>query len=126
MNNISKLVDHQANLTVYIVSGEVSLEDIKTEIQRFYEGNITKDVLWDLSECDVSKVTFKDIQNLAYIPRKHYKTRTGGKTAIVAHRDITYGLSRVYASLTELQALPFETKSFRSIKEAREWLAANR
>jgi len=91
MNNISKLVDHQANLTVYIVSGEVSSEDIKTEIQRFYKGNITKDVLCDLSECDVSKVTFKDVQNLAYIPRKHYKTRTGGKTAIVADRDITYG-----------------------------------
>lgn len=126
MSRINKIVDLQANLTVYIVTGEVSSEEIKNEIQRFYEGYITKDVLWDLSESDVSKITFSEVRNITHIPRKHYKTRTGGKTAIIAHQDITYGLSRAYESLTELQDLPFETKAFRSIEEARLWLAATR
>ena len=48
--------------------------------------------------------------------------REDGKTAIVAPDDVTFGLSRMYGILTEGQGPPFETRSFRSVEEAYQWL----
>jgi hypothetical protein len=48
--------------------------------------------------------------------------RTGGKTAIVAPADITFGLIRMYEFVTDVQDLAFETRTFRSATEADEWL----
>lgn len=124
MGNIRVQVDTQKNLTVFTVIGEVDAEEIKNEIRKFYEGEVTKYILWELSESDVSKLTSSDVQNIASTPLKYSKKRIGGKTVIVAPKDISFGLSRMYEIRKEMQNLPFHTMSFRTYKEAYNWLFA--
>ncbi len=122
MGSIEARVDSQAALTVFTVVGRVSAEQIRDVIVKFYDGNVTLNVLWDLAESDVSHLTSSEIHSVAQTPRRFSEMRTGGKTAIVAPADITFGLTRMYEFVTEVQDLPFETRTFRSASEAYEWL----
>ena len=122
MGSIQKQVDSQKDLTVYTVLGKVSAGQVRRAILKFYEDDITMKVLWDLSKSDVSSLTTTEIQGVAFTSRKLANMRKGGKTAIVAPENITYGLSRKYELLTNTQNLPFETQAFRTTEEAYQWL----
>ena len=122
MGKIKLKVDSQKDLTVFTVVGEVDSGEILNEIRKFYEGEVTKYILWDLSESDVSKLTSSDVQKIAFTPPEYSKKRIGGKTAMVAPKNITFGLSRMYEMMKENQNLPFPTMSFRTCKEAYKWL----
>lgn len=122
MGKISVQVDYEKNLTVFTVIGEVEADEIKNEIRKFYEGEVTKFVLWELSESDVSKLTFSDVKDIASTPIEYSKKRIGGKTAIVAPEKITFGLSRMYDTMKDIQKVPFPTMSFRTYDKAYNWL----
>ena len=122
MASIEVRVDAQADLTVCTVLGRVAAEQVEEAILKFYDGNVTLNVLWDLSKGDVSHLTSSEIHAIAQTPRKFSHMRSGGKTAIVAPTDITFGLTRMYQLVTDVQDLPFETRIFRSTSEAYEWL----
>jgi hypothetical protein len=122
MGSIGIRVDSQADLTVYTMVGRASAEQVRDVILKFYDGNVTLNVLWDLSKSDVSHLTSSEIHTVAQTPRRFSNIRSGGKTAIVAPADITFGLTRMYEFLTGVQDLPFETRTFRSTTEAYEWL----
>jgi hypothetical protein len=122
MGSIGIRVDSQADLTVYTMVGRASAEQVRDVILKFYDDNVTLNVLWDLSKSDVSHLTSSEIHTVAQTPRRFSNIRSGGKTAIVAPADITFGLTRMYEFLTGVQDLPFETRTFRSTTEAYEWL----
>ena len=125
MGNIQKKIDKNADLVVYTVSGKVSAVDIKEIIELFYQGNVFKYVLWDITEGDLSSLTADDVQNLASTPREHSEKRIGGKTALVAAKDAAFGLARMFEILTEHKNFSFETHVFRSMDEATKWLFEN-
>jgi hypothetical protein len=122
MSTISKHVDPDANITVYTVEGRIHADEIVDEITRFYKGDVTLNVLWDLSNSDVKDLTADQVRTIAHIPREKADKRKGGKTAIVAPVDMTFGLSRMYGSLTESNGYPFETHIFRHLTDACTWL----
>lgn len=122
MGNIQKQVDSQKDLTVYTVLGKISAGQVRRVILKFYEDDVTMKVLWDLSKSDVSSITASEIQGVAFTSRKFASKRKGGKTAIVASENLTFGLTRMYELLTNAQDLPFETQAFRTTEEAYHWL----
>jgi len=122
MRNVQIQIDSQYDLTTFTVVGKVAAEVVRNAIQKFYEGNVTMNVLWDLSGSDLSSITSSEINGIAKTPRKYASMRTGGKTAIVAPTDLTFGLTRMYGIMTEVQDLPFETQVFRTTEEAHQWL----
>ena len=122
MGNIQKNVDEQNALTIYTVTGKITGSEVQDVIREFYEGNTTPNVLWDLTQCDVSGITSSDVQRIASFQRKQADSRLGGKTAIAASEEVAFGLARMYELLTELRELPFATRTFRTPEEAKEWL----
>ena len=122
MDNINVHVDTQNDLAVHTVVGDVSADEVQNSIRKFYEGTVTNRVLWDFTNGAMSGISSSEVQRIAYYPRKHAHKRNGGKAAIVAPKEVTYGLSRMYELLTELRELPFETRAFRTPEEAYEWL----
>ena len=122
MRNVQIQIDSQYDLTTFTVVGKVAAEVVRNAIQKLYEGNVTMNVLWDLSGSDLSSITSSEINGIAKTPRKYASMRTGGKTAIVAPTDLTFGLTRMYGIMTEVQDLPFETQVFRTTEEAHQWL----
>ncbi len=122
MENIHVRIDPESDLTVYRVIGQVTGDDVSRIIKEFYDNHITRNVLWDLSESDVSKLSADDVFRVAHTPRKRAEMRIGGKTAIVAPTDITFGLTRMYEFMTEVQSFSFTTQTFRTTQEAYQWL----
>jgi len=49
-------------------------------------------------------------------------SRQGGKTAVVAPKDLVYGLARMFQIMSDTDDFPFETRVFRSYEEAEQWL----
>ena len=122
MENVHKKIDKNADLVVYTVKGKISAADIKEIIQLFYQGNVSKYVLWDITEGDLSSLTADDVQNIASTPREHSDKRKDGKTALVAAKDAIFGLARMFEIFTEHKNFPFETQVFRSIDDVKKWL----
>ena len=122
MGRIDIKLDSEKDLTIITVIGNPGLEEYLKVTKKFYEKEVTKYALIDMSESDVSSVSPTDIQTVAFTPPEYSKKRAGGKTAIVAPKDITFGLSRMYETMKEMQNLPFPTMAFRTQEEAYDWL----
>lgn len=122
MGMIEKRVDEQSGLTSYTGIGEISGADVLKEVQKFYSGKMTKNVLWDLSGADLRQITSSEIYSIAKLPREHFEERRGGKTAIVVSSDFSFGLTRMYELQTNAEEQPFETDVFRTLEAAHAWL----
>lgn len=122
MKHIGKRYEKTADLTIFRVIGPVTPQEIKEAINEFYEGITTKNVLWDLARGNFELISNVDIQEFVSIPKSQYMARKGGKSAIVADTDLAYGMARVYEARSQAASLPFETKIFRNIEDAFQWL----
>ena len=122
MKHIGKKYKPSSDLTIFTVIGPVTPAELAEAINEFYEGVTSKDVLWDLSRGDFSLISNTVIQDLVKIPKAQYLARKGGKSALVAEKDLAYGIARVYKARTAMDPLPFETKVFRTMEEAHQWL----
>jgi len=122
MANVKIQVESESDLTVFTVVGELTASDARDIIQKFYEGRVTLNVLLDLSQGDVSKISADDVHSIAHTPRKYAEMRKGGKSAIIAPTDIAFGLTRMYEFMTDIQNYPFKTQAFRTTQEAYRWL----
>jgi hypothetical protein len=123
-------VDEARQLTVLTVVGEVSFVEMRRAIETFWETDEpTLDVLWDYRRADMSQLALEDHEALVRIGLKYsdrHAERTDGRTAIVASRDLEYGMNRASEALTQLEGYPFQIKTFRTAEEAEAWLAEAR
>lgn len=78
--------------------------------------------IWDLSKADLSNISNEDIQRIAEFGFKYASTRREGKTAFVAPEDFGFGLSRVFAAISEMKPMPVEMGSFRNLNDEKKWL----
>jgi len=123
MGKIAKEIHEQTGLTVYTALGSVTGGEIQNAIRDFYEhGPVTRNVLWDISFAELVELTADDVRAISRLPRQSLEKRAGGKTAIVAAKDLAYGLSRMYQSSSQREELPFEVKVFMDPGRARKWL----
>jgi len=123
VGNIKVHQDSERELTVFTAEGMIRADDVATAIETFYRNAVTLNVLWDISGADVSRIEASDIEKIVHLSVAHGETRVGGKTAVVATEDLTFGLSRVYETLKEAEQLPFQTSVFRSLDDAYAWLS---
>jgi hypothetical protein len=122
VNHVGKKYEVSSDLTIFTVIGQVTHDEIKEVINEFYEGVTSKNVLWDLNRGNFELISNEEIQDLVNIPRSQYLARKGGKTAIVAGKDLAYGMARIYEARSRTDPVPFETRIFRTIEEANQWL----
>lgn len=123
MGTIEKRVDIAENLTIFTVVGKVEREVYEKTFKDFYEkGPVTKFVLFDLTRSVVDHLDSSEVYSLAQTPRTCLGAREGGKTAIVAPSDLTFGLARMFEFTTGKEGLSFDTSTFRTTDEAMQWL----
>jgi len=115
--------DMKRNLTIYTCKGQISVDEIKKKVKSFYEGTPSRNVIWDFTEADLSSITADEIRALASGVKKLAHSREGGKTAIVAPEDISYGFGRMYQIFAEIYAQIADIGVFRSKLEAERWLS---
>lgn len=112
----------KGNLTLNIVSGSFSADDVIAALDRFYSGEPTPHVLWDFSNADFDEITSDDVRRMSEFSRMHEAKRAHGKTALVFSADVGYGLGRMFGTLQEVDESPVQHRSFRTMEEAMVWL----
>jgi hypothetical protein len=122
MAQIKKDVHKDKDITIVNVSGELLFEQIVQVLEDFYKSDFTLKLLWDLSHADLSALTNSHIEKIISYAKSKSHLREGGKTAIVALKDIDYGVSRMYEILSELKEHPVSHSVFRNRDEALKWL----
>ena len=125
MDKIQTLIDDSKNLTIFTLTGVVTLDDILKQVEKYYSGKTTLYAIWDISEADVSNISNEDIANIAEFGLKFAGARRGGKSAFIASEDFGYGISRVFGAVSELKNMPIEISSFRNINDAKKWLGVD-
>jgi len=119
---ISSHIDEAKGLTVFKVTGMLRYDELLTVVKSFYAEDPTKHVLWDMIDATEIQVTSKEVETIANFRLRFEGKRTWGKTAIVAQKDIIFGLSRMFQIQSDVQQAPYPVKVFRSIDAANQWI----
>ena len=123
---ITSQIDQTKNLTIYTLTGELTVDDIQSAIKSFYEAHkLTLKGLWDARSAKLTDLKSSDMESIAVFIgrfRDRFEERKGGKSAVVASSDLQYGLSRILGTFYEIEESPIQLKIFRVMDEAMEWL----
>jgi len=122
MGTIKTSIDLDRDLTVHTVSGEVSADEIQSRIRSYYEGEVTRLLLWDFSNTEIGDFTASDVRELVELTNSYAEARRGGKTALVFSSAATFGMGRMYDLSKQVDDRLIEHASFRDLKAALEWL----
>ena len=123
---ITSEVDKTKNLTIFTLTGEMTLDEIQKAIKSFWEAHdLRLNALWDVQQAKLNNLKSSDMVSLTALIGQYthrFEERRGGKTAVVASSDLQYGFSRILGSLYEIEDFPTKLKIFRIMDEAFEWL----
>jgi hypothetical protein len=114
--------DPSLDLTIATIKGTPTLDEIVSAVKSFYGSQPTKKVIWNWTGSDPSRLTTLDLEQLASFPARYSDLRKGGKTAMVAPDDLSFGISRMFQTFGDMKGLPFSVRVFHSLGEAFAWL----
>ena len=118
MAKIDIYPDSQNDLTVYTVHGELTAEEIIKTIPQYS----TRLILWDAREGTLGQISTDELRKISKTAQALNNKRIEGKTAFVGKKDIDYGIGRMYEAFADLEGLPFEYSTFKSMEDAKHWL----
>lgn len=120
---ITKNFDPSKNLTIFKCEGDLTFAEIAGSIKGFYgeiDHPITKKLVWDLRNASIWSLSMEELKSIAELSVQNERLMKGGKTAVIAPKDIDFGLARVYQAHTVGTAR--ELMVFRTLEVAEEWL----
>ena len=120
MSEIRTFIDNQQDLTIHIVSGDLTSHEILDKLKFCYQSAPTTKILWNLSAATWSRIANDELRSTAAGARRYSKK--GGRMALVFSRDVDFGLGRMFGVYAEMGGQESEFNSFRNRKEADEWL----
>ena len=122
MGTTETRIDLENGITIRTSSGEISAAEIRSAICSYYEGEVTRLLLWDFTKADI-KISAREVQDLAALTDALEIRRLGGrKTALVFSPTYAYGMGRMYDITKESENEFINNASFRDLKTALEWL----
>ena len=120
---ITTHIDDTKDLTTYTVTGVLTFDMVMPLVEAFYAGKGTRGVLWDFLGITKNSITPEQAERIVHL-KQRYEGETGsGKTAIVAHDDFFFGISRSLAAESNLQAATYTVMIFNNLDVAYKWLA---
>jgi hypothetical protein len=121
--------DQSKDLITYVCKGQISVDEILTEAQEYFSGEVTKDVLWDFAEANVD-IRQPQIDKLMIylrtVPPEEVEKRRGGRVAIVAPKEYVVGVMEQFKGWSEMVDAPFVFQMFYDAEEALAWLERSR
>jgi hypothetical protein len=119
---IETIVYKKKGLTVHKCSGSLTEQEFRNAIQSFYKDPSTQNLLWDFSGASMDLISPAFVRQLHSMVRKLGSARRGGKTAIVAPKDLEFAMARMFQIMSDTNDFPFKIKVFRYYGEASQWL----
>lgn len=115
--------DAAKDLTTYTVTGILTFEMVMPLVEEFYAGETTRCVLWDFLGITKNRITPEQADMIVSLKQRYEGEKGSGKTAIVAHNDFFYGISRSLAMQSNLQEATYTVMIFNNLRVAYKWLA---
>ena len=81
---VTSEVDHENQVTIFEVTGVATFEEGLETNKTFYDGDPTKNVIWDFSKADLSDITNDQFRSIVDSIKNLTGKREGGKTARTA------------------------------------------
>jgi hypothetical protein len=113
------------NYFLATIDGDILPHDFKQamdEITASEEYPPDVNTIWDIREVDFSPMNEGLARSLIHIRKTTDEKRGNTKLAVVVTDDLSFGLSRMYQTLSELSELSQEIEIFKNIEEARNWV----
>ena len=121
---ISRHINETNGLITFAPEGRLQIEEIREALRDAMSDPLFRsgaDVLWDLRQVDPIAPTAQEVRDLvAHVGGLQPERGRGYKVAVVASRDLDFGIARMYGMYAD--SLPFEVQVFRSMSEAGRWL----
>ena len=117
-------LDLERDLTVFTVSGELCYEEIRSLLLTVYaRAEYTTRSLFDMRAARAGGLASDEIRALVGLIDTHRQARAPSKWAIVAPRDVHFGLSRMFEAYAA--NLTVDVQAFHALEEALAWLEAS-
>lgn len=116
-------VDGTAGVVTITLQGELAWHDLAAAFDQvldhadFAPGMNT---LWDLRSARMHALSAADVRRIVAHAGRRRERRGRGRVAIVAERDIDYGMSRMF-ELFAAEQLPTPVMVFRDVEDAKRW-----
>ncbi len=111
----------------HAVTGTINVDELIKHLQTLYQSpnfDSAMNALWDIREANSSLVTKEDVTVLIDFLVKQWGHNAKNKMALVAARDLEYGMSRMYQIMLEGQTTS-KVAIFKNMQEAEDWIAKN-
>ncbi len=76
----------------------------------------------DFSNVDAIEISNEELKKIAELDKKMKSTVGNNVVAIVASKDLMFGLSRMWETFIEIEGVDWHTKVFRKRDDAESWL----
>jgi hypothetical protein len=119
---IETSIDIDRQLTIHIVKGELSYDEIYQKVMTYNESGPTKFILWDLTDASLSSLQAYQVGSLAQLTRQYSSLRKGGKTVLVVSSDLGFGLGRMFDTHHDILASDIPHMTFKNKELALKWI----
>jgi len=113
------------NLIIYTVTGLVEEDEMHQALESQSEFEPTLHIMWDMSLADVAHVTPEILRRFVKRTAQLRDRHKGGRIAVIAPKDLQFGMARMSEAYTEMESAPFSFRAFRSRDEALQWLKSD-
>lgn len=120
-----KFETDQANqITTITFLGVVDINQCMDIVTEAYNRQVTYKYICDITKAEKVEITADQVKQVADYLNLKRKGRRGGRTAIVAGNNVSYGLARMLEMITALgdKNYGISMMVFRNLEEARQWL----
>ena len=112
------------DLRVHTSRGELVLEELLETLRSLYESpefRPEQNSLWDVREARLEGLSSDQVKRIGDLVSGHWGKQAAPKSALVASKDLAFGLARMYEARLESRG---QVRVFREMEEALSWLGS--
>ena len=102
------------DLTLFVVSGSVSAEDLIAAMEAHYGAEPSSIAVWDLWEADLSGLDMAALVKVSDVAKGYARNRRDPRTLFAVKREQEKPLVRLYEKISELRGSPISYEMFPS------------
>ena len=119
---VDRRMDAEKDLTIYKVNGELSNEELLRLNNELFMGQSTEKIIFDFRNGSLKNISTGVFKQKIKGSKSRAEKRKEIKVAIIAKKDIDFGMGRMYAAYVEMEDIGVTISVFRIQSEALQWL----
>jgi len=122
MARVDKHIEAEKGLAIYKVNGELSAGELLRLNNKLLTGQSTEKIVFDFMNGSLKNISPEVFKQEIIGSKSRTEKRKEIKVAIIANKDIDFGLGRMYAAYIEMEDIGVNISVFRTRSEALKWL----